>query len=82
MRLFWRLTLFSLCWLLAAAPVSACPLCDTATGRLVREAVFNRHFGVNLLLVLAPFPICLLIGVCLYYGFPGRKPAAKSVRAD
>ncbi len=82
MRLLWRLISFSLCWLLAVNPVFACPLCNTATGKLVREAVFNRHFGVNLLLVLAPFPVCLLIGVCLYYGFPVRKSASKSVRAD
>lgn len=81
----WRLMQISflLClWLLKATPASACPLCNTPTGKLVREAVFNRHFGVNLLLVLAPFPVCLLIGACLYYGFPCRNSSSKSVTMD
>ncbi len=82
MRLLWRLTSFLLCLGLSAAPALACPLCDTASGKLVREGVFNRHFGVNLFLVLAPFPVCLLIGALLYYGLPTRKRSSFPVILD
>lgn len=82
MCLLRRLISFLLCGALSTVPAVACPFCDTATGKLVREGVFNRHFGVNLLLVLAPFPICLTIGALLYYGLPQRKRSSPSIVLD
>jgi hypothetical protein len=34
----------------------ACPVCDTATGVAVREAIFNGEFPSNAFSVLLPFP--------------------------
>lgn len=38
----------------------ACPLCDTQTGRQVREGIFGDDFWSTLLVVTSPFPVLLL----------------------
>jgi hypothetical protein len=43
--------------LASAGSVSACPVCDTGTGRQVRAGIFNEDFVPNLLMSSLPFPI-------------------------
>jgi hypothetical protein len=67
--------------LLGAAPITACPLCDTGTGRQVRAGIFDGSFAHNLVVTLLPFPVFLAIAAALYYGFPRRKgPGSSSVK--
>jgi hypothetical protein len=46
---------------LFATQASACPLCDSETGREVRAGIFGDHFGRTLAGVLAPFPVFVLV---------------------
>lgn len=45
---------------LASASASACPVCNTETGKEVRATIFGERFGSFLLQVLAPVPVLLL----------------------
>ncbi|MGV3771744.1 MAG: hypothetical protein ACO1QB_02510 [Verrucomicrobiales bacterium] len=42
-----------------AGTVEACPLCNTDTGKQVREGIFGEDFAPNLLAIVAPFPFML-----------------------
>lgn len=49
---------------------SACTICNTETGRLVREGIFNHHFFINFIYTLIPFAIFTLIAIVTYFGLP------------
>ena len=63
---FWTALLL----LFLTLPVSACPVCQSATGQEVRAGIFDRSFGYNLLVTLLPFPIFLGIALLIYFGVP------------
>jgi hypothetical protein len=50
------------------AQVSACTVCNTETGRQVRDGVFGHDFGTTLIAVWAPFPILLAIVGAVLWG--------------
>lgn len=50
-----------------AAPATACPFCESETGKQVYAGVFNDQFFGNLLLMLLPFPILLAIVALTYF---------------
>ena len=56
--------------LLSGSAASACPYCDSPTGRQVREGIFNSDFGYNVLITLVPFPVLIVIVVLIYFGLP------------
>ena len=61
--------------LLGARTLSACPVCNSGTGREVRDGIFGPDFGRNVALTALPFPIFLGIAAAVYYGPPPwRKP--------
>lgn len=74
--------------LLLATAASACPLCDTETGRQVRADLLAADFAVTLLSVIAPFPVLLLLVAALHHGMrrfdklssSGTPPAPSSSR--
>jgi hypothetical protein len=47
---------------------SACPVCDTATGALVRAGIFDDTFWVTLLQVTAPLPVLVALIARLHFG--------------
>ncbi|HSH40282.1 MAG TPA: hypothetical protein VK993_16030 [Chthoniobacterales bacterium] len=46
-------------WLWPAA-VLACTVCDSQTGRQVRDGIFGENFWSTLLAVVSPFPVLLV----------------------
>jgi hypothetical protein len=55
-------------WLLPLI-ASACPICDTDTGRQVRAGIFDENFWITLAMVLAPFPVLLLVLLAMHLGW-------------
>jgi hypothetical protein len=55
-------------WLLPLI-ASACPICDTDTGRQVRAGKFDENFWITLAMVLAPFPVLLLVLLAMHLGW-------------
>lgn len=67
--------------LLSAVPASACPLCESATGRRVRAGVSGEQFVHHLAAAALPFAV-LLGGVALIHvGWPDRPPQATEPEA-
>lgn len=68
------------CAAIAVAPVfctpvaSACPICQSETGKQVRAGIFDENFAFNLFGSLLPFPIFLGI-VAAIHGLPARGTA-------
>ena len=58
--------------LILAAPLHACPICDTGTGQQVRAGIFDENFWGTLIAVIAPFPVLILVIAAYHFGFPGR----------
>ena len=56
--------------LVASATASACPVCDTETGRDVRAGIFDGAFGRNVSLTLLPFPVLLAVVAMIHFGLP------------
>ena len=54
--------------ILGASPARGCPLCNSETGRRVREGIFDAQFGPNLLATLLPFPVFLAIVALVHFG--------------
>ena len=50
--------------------VSACPICNTETGRQVRMGIFGDDFWSTLAIVAAPFPVLLLVLAAMHFGWP------------
>lgn len=65
-------------WLLPLA-VTACPICDTETGRQVRAGIFGDDFWSTLLVVVSPFPVLLLVIAAYHFGW--LAPAHHSTAA-
>jgi hypothetical protein len=63
--------------LVQAAPVAACPLCESETGQQVRAGVFGAEFLANLLLTALPFAVLLAV-VTLIHLVPARPRPARS----
>lgn len=59
--------------LLGAAPLSACPVCDSGVGRRVRGGIFDHEFGANLLLTALPFAVLLAAVALIHFGRPVPK---------
>ena len=59
--------------------VSACPLCDSETGRQVQSGIFNDQFWANVLVTASPFPILLAIVALIYFdvSLPWKKTQAR-----
>jgi hypothetical protein len=53
--------------LLFSGTASACPVCESETGREVRAGIFNELFWENVLLTLLPFPILLAVVALIYF---------------
>ena len=70
------LTVLGLILWLGAAPVRACPLCESETGQRVRAGIFNADFGRNLVVTLLPFPLFLGIIYLIHSGPPWPKPGS------
>jgi hypothetical protein len=49
----------AICLLTTAGSLLACPVCDTETGKQVREGIFGKDFYKNVLVTVAPFPVVL-----------------------
>ena len=63
------LTLTLLC---GAASATACPVCNSATGKEVRAGIFGEDFGRNLLAVVLPFAAVAGIVAMIHFGMPLR----------
>lgn len=59
--------------LILAAPLHACPICDTGTGQQVRAGIFDENFWGTFIAVIAPFPVLLLVIATYHFGFPGLR---------
>ena len=58
----------SLAVLSAALPsATACPFCESETGRQVQAGIFNGQFWENVLATLLPFPILLATVALIYF---------------
>jgi hypothetical protein len=57
--------------LLDSSCCSACPFCQSETGRQVSAGVFN-NFWSNALVTFAPFPILLLVVALIQFELPRR----------
>lgn len=58
---------------------SACPLCDSETGKQVRAGIFGDDFWSTLLVVVSPFPVLLLALAAYQYDWLrfGQSKATK-----
>jgi hypothetical protein len=63
---------FAFAWFSAAAPASACPICDTETGVAVRAGIVE-DFPVHFLATIAPFPVLIAAVALLHHGFPSSR---------
>lgn len=45
----------------------ACPLCNTETGKQVRDGIFGNDFWTTPLIVASPFPILLLATAAYHF---------------
>jgi hypothetical protein len=59
--------LFEAIWLWAS-PARGCPLCESETGRRVREGIFGPEFGCNLFGTLLPFLAFLGLAAWIHGG--------------
>jgi hypothetical protein len=73
-----RLVALFVVFFAVSGSVWACPLCDTETGRQVREGIFGQDFGKNVLLTLAPLPILLGIMALVFWAIPDSKQKNKA----
>ena len=77
------LTLTLLC---SAVSASACPVCDSATGKEVRAGVFGDDFARNLTAIALPFAAVAGVAAAVHFGLPlrgrsnGRRPGEHDAR--
>ena len=65
--------------LLSASAASACPVCETETGKQVRAGIFGDDFASNVALTLVPFPLLAGLVALIHFGpwgKGGRAPSA------
>lgn len=60
-------------FLVLSGSLCACPLCNTETGKQVREGIFGPDFGINVLLTLAPFPMLFGIIALIFWAIPDSQ---------
>lgn len=73
-RLSRRVSLASVILAMALGTTAlACPVCDTGTGREVRDGLFDESFVRNVFAVVLPFPILLGVVAMIHFGWPGRR---------
>ena len=53
--------------------IKGCPMCDTETGKQVRERIVGDDFSRNLFAVLLPIPALVGVVAVIHFGFPGRR---------
>lgn len=65
----WRtVVIFSLLFLSVGLPsATACPYCETETGKQVRAGIFNDQFWNNVMLTLLPLFVLLGIVALIYF---------------
>jgi hypothetical protein len=56
--------------MLMALQAHACPVCNSGTGKQVREGIFAADLGLNLAAAAAPFAICAVIVRLMSAGQP------------
>lgn len=67
--------------LLRLSPILACPVCDTTTGRQVREGILNADFPFHLAGALLPFVVLTAIVAAIHFPSPrlmGRRRMSAS----
>jgi len=71
----WRaLVGFTSLLLFAAAPVGACPVCDSDIGREVRAGIVDGDFARNVLATVLPFAVVLGGVAAFHFNWPrGRR---------
>ena len=67
-----RCMVFAVALAMNAASVSACPVCNSATGNDVRAGIFGDDFGRNLLAVVLPFVAVAGVAAVVHFGLPAR----------
>ena len=55
---------------LAGADAAACPVCDSETGRQVRDGLVDEGLAVNLLAVVLPFAAVGAVVAAVHFGWP------------
>jgi hypothetical protein len=58
--------------------VCACPICDSETGNQVREGIFGKEFGTNVLLTLAPVPVLFGMIALASWAIPDLQQLSRS----
>lgn len=64
---------------LLTSPATACPLCESETGRQVREGIFDDDFGNKVVLTLIPFPVLIGVVALIYFGPPDLRRFRRNV---
>jgi hypothetical protein len=64
---------FTLALAMTATSLLACPMCNTETGKQVREGIFGPDFYTNVLVTVAPFPVVLALCALVYWILPDPK---------
>jgi hypothetical protein len=63
---------FSLLFGIVAFTASACPICNSDTGKEVRQSIFGENFVRNVAKTLAPVPLLLGAVAAVHFGFRPR----------
>lgn len=53
--------------LVSRSVASACPVCESETGRQVQAGIFNAQFWPNVFMTLLPFPVLLVIVALIFF---------------
>jgi hypothetical protein len=64
---FQEVTMPAILWS-ALAPILACPVCDTGTGREVRAGILGGDLVVTLLAVTLPFTLVAAVVAFVHFG--------------
>jgi len=70
-----RCTLFAFTTLIINT-ASACTVCDSETGQLIRGEIFGDEFWTTLVGVVAPFPVLVAVIAMYNYGVPNFRARA------
>jgi hypothetical protein len=59
-------------------PIFACPVCETATGRQVREGILNADFPLHFAGALLPFLVLTAVLAAIHFSAP-RVPGRRRI---
>lgn len=73
----WRLlTAVPIAMLSMAAPVAACPFCDSTAADEVRAGIFNTDFSYHVSIAFAPFSVLIAL-LFLIYHWPSPRASLR-----